>query len=142
MSLGILGARPALGLDSTPECKALQQKINLILKPAGYIPIGEDGKCGAGTCGAVKEIEEKLLPGFKSNLDYVTAPGLCPAFTAPRKGVSGGGSFGPPLAPPADTLSAGGGGFLGMDAKTLMLVGAIGLGAYVFFGKKKPAKAA
>jgi hypothetical protein len=139
MSLGILGARPALGLDSTPECKALQQRINAILKPAGYLPIGEDGKCGAGTCGAVKEIEEKLQPGFKSNLDYIVAPGLCPAFTAPKKAVTGGGNFpsSAPLVP--DTHQAG---FLGMDMNTLLLIGAIGVGAYVFFGKKKPAKAA
>lgn len=51
---------------------ALQQQTNKALKEAGYCPVGEDGKLGKGTCGAVR----KLLG---------QAPSTCQDFKEPSK---------------------------------------------------------
>lgn len=135
MSLGILSARPALGLTSTPECKAFQEKLNSILVPQGFQKIGTDGKCGAETCGAAAEAA-KTVPSIKSEFGF-DLPGVCPSSTPPRKGAattfsSGGG--GASLTPPIETSSAG---MFGMDSSTLIMIGAVAVGAYMLLGKKK-----
>ena len=116
---------------SDPKVVQLQQAINAILTRNGYAAIGTDGKLGPGTCGAAREADK-----FGGNLmsQYGLA-GVCTSFTTPVR--SGGGFSTPgPVGPAPDTLSSG--TMLGMDAKMLMLIGAVALGAYVMFGKKKP----
>ena len=49
---------------------ALQKSTNAALKSAGLCPIGEDGKLGGGTCGALKALGK-------------AAPSTCQSFTAP-----------------------------------------------------------
>lgn len=118
---------------SDPRVVELQQAINAVLTKNGYAAVGTDGKLGPGTCGAAREAD-KFGAGLMARYGLA---GVCTSFTTPVK--SGGGGFSTPgggsLAPPADTLSAG--SFMGMDTKTMLLVGAVVLGAYVMFGKKK-----
>jgi len=124
---------------SDPRVAELQAAINAVLTKNGYAAVGTDGKLGPGTCGAAREAD-KFGAGLMAKYGLAS---VCTSFTTPVRSGGGGGGFpgGAPLAPAPDTLSAGT-GFLGMDSKTLLLVGAIGIGVYVVFGKKKPAKAA
>jgi len=117
---------------SDPRVVELQKAINAVLTKNGYAAIGTDGKLGPGTCGAAREAD-KLGAGLMAQYGLTS---VCTSFTPPVKsggGFSSGGGGGS-LAPP-DTLSAG--TVLGMDMKTLLLVGAVAFGAYTLFGKKK-----
>jgi hypothetical protein len=126
---------------SDPRVAALQQAINAVLTKNGYAAIGTDGKLGPGTCGAAREAD-KFGAGLMAKYGLAS---VCTSFTTPVR--SGGSSVsvpggGAPLSPQADTLTVSKAGFLGMDTKMLLLLGAAAVGAYVVFGKKKPAKAA
>ena len=136
MSLGTLGGRDTLGmtsglgLESTPACTALQKQLNAQLKLHGYSPIGEDGKCGAASCGAAKELDEKFGTSFMETSGF-SAPGVCPNSTRPQKS---GGSFSASSVVPLEPVSKG---FLGMDTNTWLLVAAVAGGAYMLLGDKK-----
>lgn len=62
----------------------LQKVTNEMLKGKGYCSIGEDGKLGPATCGAVREmLKQHDVPN--------PPPATCQSFTAPRKPPCGGG---------------------------------------------------
>lgn len=86
----------------SPTTLAIQKQLNVWLKANKYTPIGEDGKLGPGTCGAMR-----VVPGFKP-------VSTCKSFTAPTKVGAGGGGGGyvsptpaPATAPPMQYTGAG-----------------------------------
>jgi hypothetical protein len=125
---------------------ALQKATNVALKAAGYCPIGEDGKLGAGTCGARETLQRTgVVPGM-------TWPSTCQKFTAPGKPPCASASvatYRPPVSTlPATTLppamqqaSMMGGGF---NWKTAALIGGgvVAAGLVFYFVRKKQAEAA
>jgi hypothetical protein len=72
------GATAVPGAMTTLE---LQNMLNTMLKPAGYITLDPDGKLGAKTCGAAKQFTPGLVPAECATKGY----------TAPTKASSGGG---------------------------------------------------
>lgn len=134
MSLGILSG-PSLGLESTPACKAVQARINTELRKNGYSTISEDGKCGAATCGAMQELDEKYGTKFLTETGF-SAPGLCPNSTRPQKS---GGGFSP--LPSEASIAPASSSIMGFDQNTIIIAGIVGLGIWALMGDKKKAKA-
>jgi hypothetical protein len=132
-SLGIVrgfGAEPDYPWgEYSANTKALQESTNDALRIRGYMPLKTDGKLGAKTCGAIRQI-------CTDTGQPCDGPDTCQSFTAPSKL---GGS--PMLAtkassPVARTSMFGGGG----GTNWLLVgaaVGAIALGgALIFRGMK------
>lgn len=60
MKKGLVPGAPSPGVTQypwgqpSPATAALQKQLNALLRPKGLCPVSEDGKLGAGTCGAAK----------------------------------------------------------------------------------------
>jgi len=88
---------------------ALQKQLNVLLRTKGLCAMGEDGKLGAGTCGAAQM--------------FGMAPGTCQAFTTPKPCPGGAIAPASPATLPAATAAPK------SSRALLYIAGAVAIGA-------------
>jgi hypothetical protein len=75
------GAASAAAAPSALTTLQLQQAVNLLLRPQGYVALVEDGVLGAKTCGATKAFLPEKVPAGCSSKGF-TAPVKAGAYVA------------------------------------------------------------